>query len=154
MQNFRPEKCIFWSYPANFVPLQRDSGINMRYIVPIHIIDHFGGCIDSRQRSRDYWHTGTGDRPIIVKFRKDTRHNFFTVMGRVTTPATANQETWRTHFAAVQAVIRTRREDAAQLAEDKRDFHAQRKYKTFRAYMWHIAEEYLLSHNEGGEPLN
>lgn len=108
----------------------------MRYIVPNTLIDHFGGCLEPKKVSRDYYATGTGDKPVIVKYRRNSRRQYFALMGRRSTEPSETELGRRQLFADIAKEIARQRADAETHAQNLLLFRQQSTYKTFRAYMW------------------
>lgn len=112
----------------------------MRYIVPNVIIDHFGGCLSKREDSRNYYHTGIGDAPIIAKFRKDTRSQYFCIMGRRAKEPQEDELARRLKFGQIANKVAELYNSESDLADLKADFKAQTKIKTLRAFVWSRAK--------------
>lgn len=113
----------------------------MRYIVPCCIVDHFGGCIEPKDKSRLYYQTGVGDRPVIVKFRQQSKRQYFALMGRRSTTPSQSEIERRQHFADVQHQVAYYYAHPHLLQDQKDAFKVQKQYTTFRSYLWHKAEE-------------
>lgn len=112
----------------------------MRYIVPNVLIDHFGGCLSPREESKEFYRNGIGDAPIIAKFRKDTKAQYFCVMGRRTTqPSTAELQK-RAKFGAIASKVAEIYNSTSDFASIKADFANQKKIRTLRAFVWSRAK--------------
>lgn len=67
-----------------------------------------------------------------------------------TTPVTEDEQAARTRFAAVQAMVKTRKADGTKRAQDQANFKAQSAFKTMTAYLWNVCgQEYDASLEAG-----
>ncbi|MCQ2347981.1 MAG: hypothetical protein MJZ65_02210 [Paludibacteraceae bacterium] len=82
---------------------------------------------------------------------KGLRDQWTVHYGTRTTPVTEDEMAARTRFAAVQAMVNTRKKDGTKRAQDQADFKAQSAYKTLTAYLWHVCGEEYDASLESGE---
>ena len=71
--------------------------------------------------------------------------------GTRTTPVTEDEQAARTRFAAVSAMVKTRKLDGTKRAQDQANFKAQSAYKTMTQYLWHVCGLEYDASLEAGE---